>query len=188
MNGETATEQELSLAVDDIRNKAVKTVNTSYNKMSITFDAAYGEKNMARVLDVLDKYGVKATFFVTGGWANTYQDWLKEIARRGHELANHTWDHPRLNSQPHDKVFRQIQRTNNIIKELTGQTPSAFRPPYGEMNHNVRCLARSQGLETFIWTYDSRDWDNKYTLSRIMNRITKDIMAGISSCFIRTES
>jgi peptidoglycan/xylan/chitin deacetylase (PgdA/CDA1 family) len=103
---------------------------------------------------------------------------LKEIARRGHELANHTWDHPRLNSQPHDKVFRQIQRTNNIIKELTGQTPSAFRPPYGEMNHNVRCLARSQGLETFIWTYDSRDWDNKYTLSRIMNRITKDIKAG----------
>ena len=178
VNGETATEQELSLAVDDIRNKAVKTVNTSYNKMSITFDAAYGEKNMTRVLDVLDKYGVKATFFVTGGWANTYQDWLKEIARRGHELANHTWDHPRLNSQPHDKVFRQIQRTNNIIKELTGQTPSAFRPPYGEMNHNVRCLARSQVLETFIWTYDSRDWDNKYTLSRIMNRITKDIKAG----------
>ncbi len=178
VNGQKVSKEDLLLAVDDIRNKAIRRVNTSYNKMSITFDAANGDKNMVKVLDTLDKYGVKATFFVTGHWADLSREWLQEVVRRGHELGNHTWVHPRLNGIPYERVVSQVERTNAIIEELTGQRPVAFRPPYGEMNEFVRCLVRSQGFETYMWTYDSHDWDKNYNIPRILKRITKDIQAG----------
>lgn len=173
------SKQDVIVMADNIDNKQVKRVETQTPRMSITLDCAYGDKNTLELLDILDEFGAKVTFFVTGNWASAYPHHLQDIKARGHEIANHSFSHPRMTKTALDAARRQLMRCNEAIKDAVGGSgASLFRPPFGDTNEKLRAVSRSLGMEIIMWTIDSHDWDEAYTHQKIVRRVTKDVDAG----------
>lgn len=99
---------------------------------SISFDAAWGADNTQRILDVLDEYGVKATFFVVSAWAEQYPDTAKAIVEHGHELMNHSSKHDHYNSLTADQIIADVNKCNDVLEKMTGIRPTLIRCPFGE--------------------------------------------------------
>lgn len=107
-------------------------VKTDEKKVALTFDAAWGAEDTIQILDILDKYNVKVTFFMTGGWVDSFPDMVKEIYNRGHDLGNHSQNHKEMSQLSPDKQMEEIKTVGDTVKELTGYDVYLFRPPYGE--------------------------------------------------------
>ena len=118
---------------------------------AISFDAAWGADNTGKILDVLDEYGVKCTFFVVGKWAEQYPDTAKAIVERGHELMNHSSKHDHYNALTADEIAADVRACNETIKALTGVAPTLIRCPYGEYDDHVVATIRSLGMEPVQW-------------------------------------
>ena len=98
---------------------------------SISFDAAWGADNTQKILDVLAKYKVKATFFVVGNWADQYPEQAKAIVDSGNELMNHSNAHDHYNSLSAEQIIADINTCNDKIEALTGIRPTLIRCPFG---------------------------------------------------------
>ena len=177
-DGEKVSEKDMHFAADDLRNKAIRRVNSSTKRMAITLDCAYGDLHTNELLDILDEFGVKTTFFVIGAWVNEYPEHVKDIISRGHEIGNHSYTHPRLTQKSYEITLKEIARTNDLIENTCGARPVLFRPPFGDTNQMVRALSRSVGCEHIMWTVDSHDWDNEYDMEKIIKRVTKTVEPG----------
>ncbi|MEW1845592.1 polysaccharide deacetylase family protein [Nonomuraea angiospora] len=127
--------------------------------VALTFDDGPGEYT-ARLLDLLRKRDVKATFFVIGQMvaADKGGRLVRRIVEDGHELGNHSWSHPALAGLSHDAVQRQLQHTNDLVFKLTGVRMHIMRPPYGSTNAAVAAEARHEGLAEILWSVDTLDW------------------------------
>ena len=144
---------------------------------SISFDAAWGADNTERILDVLDEYGVKATFFVVGMWAEQYPDTAKLIASRGHEVMNHSSHHDHYNTLSADQIIQDVTKCNETVCALTGTTPTLIRCPYGEYDDHVISAIRSMGMEPVQWDVDSLDWKG-IGADEITRRVTGKVAPG----------
>ncbi len=111
-----------------------------------------------RLLGILDKHKVFATFFQQGGYVNSNPAIAKAVADAGHTLANHTMSHPYLTKLPAAGVAKEIRGTQAAIEKATGVVPAYLRPPYGATN---RTVAASVGLPQIIWDVDSLDWQSR---------------------------
>ena len=111
-----------------------------------------------RLLGILDKHKVFATFFQQGGYVNSNPAIAKAVADAGHTLANHTMSHPYLTKLPAAGVTKEIRGTQAAIEKATGVVPAYLRPPYGATN---RTVAASVGLPQIIWDVDSLDWQSR---------------------------
>ena len=178
VDGEKVSEEDLFFAADDLDNKTLRQVGVSAKRIAITLDCAYGDKYTDELLDILDEYGVKVTFFVTGGWAETYPEHLRDIIARGHEIGNHSYAHPHLLEISYDRVVREIVRTSDAVEAATGIRPVLFRPPYGETDQFMRAISRALGCEHVFWTESSGDSDDKNSLNYIVRRIEKKVEPG----------
>ncbi len=152
-------------------------VDTTDKKVAISFDAAWGAERTPAILDILDRYGVKTTFFLVGFWIDDHPDVLKEIAARGHEIGNHTATHPHLNSLDKGSIKEELASVNEQIKAATGQTAILFRPPFGEYSDKVIEAAQEVGLYTIQWSVDSLDWKD-LSADAIYQRIIDNIHPG----------
>ena len=139
-------------------NIPVYSVKTEGKQVAITFDAAWGTDKTFALLDILDQYHVKATFFVTGMWAKKNADVLAEIARRGHEIGSHGYTHKDLTTLPEKDVIDELTRTADVIEQATGHRPTAFRAPYGAWNAKLVDIVGKEQLDFFQWDVDSLDW------------------------------
>ena len=144
---------------------------------SISFDAAWGADNTGKILDVLDEYGVKATFFVVSAWAEQYPDTAKAIVERGHELMNHSSKHDHYNSLTADQIVADVKKCNDVIESLTGVCPTLIRCPFGEYDDHVISAIRSIGMEPIQWDVDSLDWKG-ISASEITKRVTGKVGSG----------
>ncbi|UOQ48770.1 polysaccharide deacetylase family protein [Gracilibacillus caseinilyticus] len=124
-------------------------------KVAITFDDGPHPENTLEILDILDQYEMKATFFMLGSRVDFYPDIAREVAKRGHEIGNHTWHHKDLTTVGKAKIKEEVQSTADVIKEATGEAPTAFRPPYGAINDEIRSVV---DLDSTLWTIDTEDW------------------------------
>ncbi len=131
------------------------------NKIALTFDDGPHCKYTEQVLNILEKYDVKATFFVIGCNAEKAPDKVKLIAENGHEIGNHTYSHSKDAVKDHATLNREINRASLIISEITGQTPNIFRPPEGKCNELVVSCARENGCSVILWSIDTRDWAHR---------------------------
>lgn len=129
--------------------------------MSLTFDSAYINKYTYDILDVLDEYDVKATFFMTYEFMRSNPKQIMEIISRGHEIGNHTTTHPDLNLVDDFKVVREVMKCNNYLKKLTGVEMSLFRYPYGSYSPRTVKILKKLGFYPIQWTFDSIDWRNE---------------------------
>lgn len=134
-------------------------VNTSRKVVALTFDDGPHPKLTPQLLDVLQREGVHATFFVLGSLAAAHPAILQRMAAEGHEVANHSWDHPRLPRLSGEKLAQQIRKTTDIIEQNTGQKVTLMRPTYGLYNDRVEhALINDYGLDIILWSVDPNDW------------------------------
>ena len=144
---------------------------------SISFDAAWGADNTQKILDVLADYGVKATFFVVGNWADQYPEQAKAIVDSGCELMNHSNAHDHYNSLTAEQIIKDVNTCNDKFEALTGARPTLIRCPFGEYDDHVISAVRSLGMEPIQWDVDSLDWKD-YDADTIYQRVTSKVQAG----------
>ena len=128
--------------------------------IALTFDDGPGPYT-EKLLDILDKYDAKATFFLIGSKVSARANTLRRMQSRGHQLGNHSWSHPELNKVSAEQLASEIDQTNNAIKQAVGAKPNIIRPPYGAFNRAVLDQFRQRGMSAVVWSVDTRDWADR---------------------------
>ena len=159
-------------------------VETEKPQISISFDAAWGNEDTQTLLDILAKHNVKATFFMTGGWVESYPDDVKKIYEAGHDLGNHSENHKYMTKLSDEEKTRELMTVHNKVKELTGYDMFLFRPPYGDYNNEVVSNARKNNYYPIQWNIDSLDWKD-YGADDIVKRVTESKNLGNGSIILR---
>ena len=160
-------------ASDDV----YRCVVTEDKKIALTFDDGPHYKYTDMILDILEKYGVKATFFVIGINAERYPEKIKRIVSNGHEIGNHTYSHPHLKNISDKELESEIKKASDIITNITGEKPSLFRPPEGFCGKNVTGTVNKCGCSVILWSHDTRDWAHTPS-SEISAKILNGIKGG----------
>ena len=133
---------------------------TGNRVIALTFDDGPGPYT-THLLDILDQYGAKATFFLIGSKVSGQASVVRSIHARGHQLGNHSWSHPELPKLSVDQIASEIDRTNEAIRQATGVKPTILRPPYGAANGVVLEQLRARGMSSILWSVDTRDWADR---------------------------
>ncbi len=144
--------------------------DTTQLEVALTFDDGPNPYYTPEVLDVLQRYKVKATFFCVGSLVTAYPGLVQQEYAAGHTVGNHSWSHPQLPLLSGTQIQRQLGNTSNAIKKILGVPPTFFRPPYGAYDGKVLTLMNSMGLTTVMWNVDPRDWSRPGT-NVIINRV-----------------
>ena len=126
--------------------------------LALTFDDGPHASYTNSILNTLEAYGAKATFFVLGGQAAANPAPLQRAAAMGCEIGSHTYSHPNLSASSAATVSREITRTNQTVQNIIGKKPTLLRPPYGNFNATVRSYA---GVPLILWNVDTLDWKTK---------------------------
>lgn len=127
--------------------------------IAITFDdGPAGDESTGKLLDNLDKYNARVTFFVVGNRVAKYASMLKREYEMGNQIGNHSYSHPNLTKLSESEIKSQIAKTNDEIKKVIGIKPTCMRPPYGSMNASVKS---SVGMPLITWSIDTLDWKRK---------------------------
>ncbi len=145
-------------------------VGTDEKKVALSFDAAWGNEDTQILLDILAKYDVHATFFMTGGWIESYPEDVKAIFAAGHDLGNHSENHKQMSKLSRDDCIEELMGPHEKVQELTGYDMCLFRPPYGDYNDNLIQSAEACGYYTIQWSVDSLDWKD-YGVDNIVNTV-----------------
>ena len=165
------------------RELPVYCVQTDQKKIALTFDAAWGNEDTEQILSILEKNQIHATFFMTGGWVDSYPDDVKAIAAAGHDIGNQSQTHPQMSSLSKEEIREELMSVHTKVKELTGQNMFLFRPPYGDYNNLVIQTATECGYLSIQWNVDSLDWKN-YGVQSIIDTVTKNDNLGNGSIIL----
>ncbi|WP_327357999.1 polysaccharide deacetylase family protein [Streptomyces sp. NBC_01304] len=126
--------------------------------IALTFDGGPGPYT-AKLLDVLKEKDVPATFFLLGKkHIDRHPDLVRRIADEGHEVANHTWTHPRLTEVDAGQVREELERTQRELVKLTGKEPTLMRPPQGRTDEDVAKICKELGLAQILWSTTAKDY------------------------------
>lgn len=153
-------------------------VPTREKVVALTYDDGPHPVYTPQLMKILDKYDVKATFFMIGREMDTYPDIVREVARHGHVIANHTYTHPsniELDTAP--QVIRELDACEQTIERLTGKRAYLFRPPKGLIDGTVFTIAEEEGYQTILWTV-SADHHDAPTPEMMARRVVKHIRPG----------
>ena len=126
--------------------------------VALTFDDGPHPTWTPQVLNILDLFQIKATFFVVGENVDRYPGLTAEILRRGHSVQNHTYTHPDLVTLSNDQVDLELRRNHIELRAAGVPKPNCLRPPYGSYDQRIDLLAEARGLQLVLWDVDTRDW------------------------------
>lgn len=133
---------------------------TERKMVLLTFDDGPKDKDMLEsMLNTLDKHHAKAIFFVNGYRVKQKPELLKLIHDRGQTIGNHSWDHIDLKKEAQDKVNQQIGDVQAIVKDIIGEAPRFFRPPFGSGGDIVKAKAKEENMLFMTWSNGSKDWE-----------------------------
>ncbi|MGW1604715.1 polysaccharide deacetylase family protein [Streptomyces eurythermus] len=127
-------------------------------RIALTFDDGPDPVRTRRILEILDRYGIRATFFCVGHHVAALPDEVRRIAEAGHEIGNHSWSHPFLPDLTAEQLREQLDRTAEAVARVTGEAPTRFRPPYGALSPKVLAALDGHPTTLTLWDVDSRDW------------------------------
>lgn len=136
----------------------IYSVETDKKQVALSFDAAWGNEDTEIILDILKKYNLHVTFFMTGGWVESYPEDVKKIYEAGHDLGNHSENHKNMSQLSDEEQKEELMTVHNKVKKLTGCDMFLFRPPYGDYNDSVVLNAQECGYYPIQWSVDSLDW------------------------------
>ena len=158
-------------------------VDTTEKKIALTFDAAWGNEDTGQILEILKKHGVRVTFFMTGGWVESYPDDVKAILAAGHDLGNHSENHKNLSQLSDAEKKEELMKVHEKVRTLTGYEMFLFRPPYGDYDNAVVNVAKENGYYTIQWDVDSLDWKD-YGVDSIIKTVTQHKHLGNGSIIL----
>ena len=154
-----------------------RSVKTDSMQIAITFDDGPHPRLTPKILDILDRYGVKSTFFMVGVNVENYPETAKEVLRRGHEVGNHTYSHHVMWNLSEDDVARELAGCEESLESLCEYRPHLFRPPQGAINEKIERCSSAGDYKLILWSLDTRDWENKNT-EEIVERVLSSVSAG----------
>ena len=169
---------ELNVLPMKSRELPVYGVGRGDNRIALTIDAAWDADKTPFILDTLDKYNIKATFFLCGVWVKQYPDFVKEISKRGHEIGNHSLTHPHMNRISAEEIRSELRDLDDQIEALTGKRTTLFRAPFGEYNDTVVSTVRDMGYEIVQWNLDTVDWKEGRSAESILNAVLPKLSDG----------
>lgn len=152
-------------------------VDTKEKKIAISFDTNWGNDNTKKILDILDKDNIKATFFLIGTWVDKYPDDTKEIYKRGHEIGNHSDTHPDFAVVSRNKMIQEIAITDAKLMKVIGKGTNIFRFPSGSYNEKSVNVVESTNHFCIQWDVDSVDW-KEYGEDIEYDRVMKKVKPG----------
>ena len=142
--------------------------------IAFTFDDGPNNSTTSRLLDGLDDYNAKVTFFVLGSRVNNNKEVLKRAYEEGNQIGSHTYNHLNLFLLNDEEILREISDTNAVVEDVIGIRPTLLRPPYGNVNENIKLLSN---MHIINWDVDTEDWKlkNRYL---IRDKILEDAHDG----------
>ncbi len=146
--------------------------------IALTFDDGPSAKLTPKLLDLLAAHHIKATFFLIGENVAEYPEIVAREEREGHEVANHSWSHPKFWKMSDESVRSQIRRTDDSIRSAAGVSPTLLRPPYGSITpRQKKWINQEFGYKIALWDVDPLDWKRPGS-GVVCNRIVKNTRAG----------
>lgn len=152
------------------REMPVCCVQTDKKQAALTFDADLENEATGTILKILEKYNVKATFFLTGAWVEAHPEDVRQIAAKGHDIGSHSQSHRNMTELTKEEIQQEIQAVYNDVRQLTGTEVKLFRAPYGAYNDEVIQTIKMSGCMPIQWDVDSQDWKN-YGVDSILQMV-----------------
>lgn len=151
--------------------------NRDSNKVSLMFNVYWGTEYIEGILDILNNYNVKTTFFVGGQWVEKEPELLNLIIENGHEIGNHGFFHKDQEYLDYEQNYDEINANHQLVKAYTGLEMNLFAPPSGSFNKSTIQAATELGYKTIMWSKDTIDWRDK-DANLIFTRATNKISGG----------
>lgn len=151
--------------------------NSGQKAVAITINVDWGEEYIPAMLEELNGAGAKATFFVTGSWAEKNPEVLKSIFGQGHSIQNHGYKHLHFAALSPAQSAAEIKKAEEIIYGITGCRTVFFASPYGEQNRQIMQGVQSINYDLVMWTIDTIDWQKPspdVIVKRVMNKVQND--------------
>jgi peptidoglycan-N-acetylglucosamine deacetylase len=139
-------------------NSIIWKVNTHRKQVALTFDDGPRPEPTAKILKILNQLQAKATFFLVGNIAEKQPDTVYSIIAQGHEVANHTFSHSRLEHMPLSQTQKEISLANNALSSITGFKVKYFRPPGGKYTSQSLEIIKSLGMKMIMWDVNANDY------------------------------
>ena len=150
----------------------IRSGDPNSRKIALTFDDGPHPYKTDAVLNILEKHGVRATFFVVGENVSYYPEPLRRAVALGHEIGNHTYHHASLSHACEENAAEEIEKTEEIILKTVGYRTKLFRPPEGAYNACALNVVKSKDYRVILWTVDTRDWENKSAETMVQTVMT----------------
>jgi peptidoglycan/xylan/chitin deacetylase (PgdA/CDA1 family) len=132
--------------------------DTKRRWIALTFDDGPHPQYTPRIVEILRQHKVHATFFVVGKMAKQYPQLVQLLQQSGNEIGNHTYDHVNLTRLSDEEIATEIEKCGEVVRSITGKTPTLFRPPGGDYNQEVASVAERLGYWMVLWTDDPGDY------------------------------
>ena len=146
-------------------------------QIALTYDDGPNDPHTLRLLEVLARHDVRATFFLIGRYVEQRPDIVRDLVRAGHVVGNHTFTHPLLIFQPEAEIKSQLERCERALTDAVGEHSNLFRPPFGGRRPAVMRIARELGLAPVMWNVTGYDW-NAPSVEHIERKITRHVRGG----------
>lgn len=164
-------------AVPSGASEVVYSWNCNSKRIALTFDDGPHPWYTKEVLDILDEYGVKATFFFIGLNVEAYPDAVKMVQDAGHEIGNHTYSHKNLRELPYEEMCKEIDAGENAVFDRTGIRTRLLRPPEGKIGEDLLTATEEREYNVICWSVDTLDWAHTPT-EQIVENVLSSTEAG----------
>ena len=156
--------------------KVYRSVETEKKQIALTFDDGPHPTLTPKILEILARYHVQATFFMIGQNVLNYPEAARGVINSGHEVGNHTFTHPHIARLSEQTIFEEIGRCEDALEELCEYRPHILRTPQGALTPSLeKCLLEDDYI-LVLWSLDTRDWDNKST-----DAIVRSVLDGVKA-------
>lgn len=155
----------------------IYSVECSDKKIAVTFDSAWNDDDIDKIIQVLNEQSCPSTFFVTGDWAERFAESLKKLYNAGHEIASHSYNHTLYSTLSKDEIIADMDKCDSIIESVIGIRPTLCRAPSGDYTNNSILAAKETGRIMVQWDCDSLDW-KELTEEEMKERIFSKVQPG----------
>lgn len=162
--------------------RPIYSVETVEKKVALGINCAWDNTDIPQLIEILDTYKIKATFFVVGSWCDDYPESVKALHDAGHEIGTHSNTHADMARLDRDGILRELRTSAEKVEAITGVRPTLFRPPSGSYNTTVIELAEQEGFYPIQWDCDSIDYKDP-TPEQMRHRIMKKLRCGSITLF-----